>query len=70
MEVLVFKTNVTSKKKVSMVKPLLASFPTIHQWNFDLQDCDRVLRIEAIGLNPNSIERLLDKAGFNCKELE
>ena len=70
MEILVFKTNVTSKKKVSMVAPLLTSFQTIHQWNFDLDDCDKVLRIEAAGLNPGSVERLLHNAGFNCQELE
>lgn len=69
MEVLVFKTNVASKKKVSRIAPLLTSFPTIHQWNFDLDDCDKVLRIEASGLNPGSVERLLLTAGFDCQEL-
>ena len=69
MEVLVFKTNVTSRKKVSMVAPLLTSFPKIRQWNFDLDDCDKVLRIEAAGLNPGSVEQLLLKAGFDCREL-
>jgi hypothetical protein len=69
MEILVFKTNVTSKRKVSRLGPLLASFPTIRQWNFDLEDCDKVLRIEANGLNPGSIERLLLGAGFDCREL-
>ena len=70
MEILVFKTNVTSKKKVSRVAPLLTSFPAISGWNFDLQDCDKVLRIEAAGLNPGSVELLLLEAGFNCKELD
>jgi len=70
MEVLVFKTNVTSKKKVSMIAPLLTSFPTISQWNFDLEDRDKVLRIEATGLNPGSVELLLHTAGFNCRELD
>ncbi len=70
MEILVFKTNVTSKKKVSRVAPLLASFPAIIQWNFDLQDCDKVLRIEAAGLNPGSVELLLLEAGFSCRELD
>ncbi|WP_295653043.1 hypothetical protein [uncultured Mucilaginibacter sp.] len=69
MEVLVFKTNVTSKKKVSMIAPLLTSFPTIRHWNFDLQDCDKVLRVEATGLQPSSVERLLLAAGFDCEEL-
>ena len=70
MEVLVFKTNVTSKKKVSKVSDLLASFSSIQQWNFDLEDCDKVLRIEAIGLHPASVESVLHKAGFSCRELD
>jgi len=70
MEILVFKTNVTSKKKVSMVAPLLTSFPTISQWNFDLQDRDKVLRIESTEPDPGPVERLLLTAGFNCRELD
>lgn len=70
MEILVFKTNVTSKKKVSRIAPLLTSFPTIRQWNFDLEDRDKVLRIEATGLNPGSVESLLLMAGFHCQELD
>jgi len=70
MEILVFKTNVTSRKKVSMIAPLLTSFPTIRQWNFDLDDRDKVLRIESTELNPGSVESLLLMAGFNCRELD
>ncbi len=70
MEVLVFKTNVTSKRKVNKVKALLTSFPSIRQWNFDLEDCDKVLRIEAIGLHPTTVESLLHTAGFSCRELD
>jgi len=70
MEILVFKTNVTSKKKVNMLAPLLTSFPTIRQWNFDLQDSDKVLRIESTELNPDSVASLLLSAGFDCRELD
>ena len=70
MEVLVFKTNVTSKRKVNKVRTLLMSFPTIRQWNFDLEDCDKVLRIEAVGLKPAMVESLLHTAGFSCRELD
>ncbi len=52
-----------------MIAPLLTSFPTIRHWNFDLQDCDKVLRVEATGLQPSSVERLLLAAGFDCEEL-
>lgn len=70
MEILVFKTNVTSKKKVSKVRPLLTSFPNIHQWNFDLDDCDKVLRIVAKEMVPGSVETLLQAAGFDCQVLD
>jgi hypothetical protein len=70
MEILVFKTNVTSKKEVSKVSPLLTSFPTIQQWNFDLDDCDKVLRIVATDIQPGSVESLLHTAGFNCQVLD
>jgi len=53
-----------------MVAPLLTSFPKIRQWNFDLDDCDKVLRVEATGLNPGLVEQLLLAAGFDCRELD
>jgi hypothetical protein len=53
-----------------MIASLFTSFPTIRQWSFDLEDCDKVLRIEATELNPASVEQLLFSAGFNCRELD
>jgi len=70
MEILVFKTNVSSKKKVSKVKPLLTSVAAIKEWNFDLEDCDKVLRIETVGIGPAYVETLLQNAGFDCEVLD
>jgi len=70
MEILIFRTNVDTKKKVSRLKPLLTSVVAIKQWNFDLDDCDYVLRIETTGLNTNYVEALLQNAGFDCTELD
>ncbi|QKJ32326.1 hypothetical protein HQ865_22045 [Mucilaginibacter mali] len=69
MNVLVFKTNVTTKRKVSKVSTLLTLFPTIQQWNFDLEDCDNILRIVASDLSPRYVETALQKAGIGCEEL-
>ncbi|GAB3915686.1 hypothetical protein [Mucilaginibacter boryungensis] len=69
MDVLVFKTDVTSKRKVGKVNTLLTSFPTIQQWNFDLEDCDNILRIVSNGLSPRNIESALQRAGIGCEEL-
>ena len=70
MEILVFKTNVSSKRKVSKVKPVLTSVAAIKRWNFDLDDCDKVLRIETTGLKTNYVESLLHAAGFYCQVLD
>ncbi|HVX50667.1 MAG TPA: hypothetical protein VHB48_10945 [Chitinophagaceae bacterium] len=70
MEVLVFKTNVENNKQVSTLLPVLKTLQGILRWNVDLQDIDKVLRIEAISLSPRMIESALQQAGYFCKELE
>lgn len=70
MDVLVFATSVTQKRQVSRVQNLLTKEPAITQWNFDLDDCDNILRVEASNVSPRYIESLLQKAGIQCQELE
>jgi hypothetical protein len=70
MNVLVFITNIENPEQVSEVQPLLTADPAIQDWNFDLEDCDNILRIEANDISPRYIESLLQTAGFNCQELE
>jgi hypothetical protein len=70
MEVLVFSTSVKERRQVSKVSTLLAKVQAIIHWNFDLEDCDNILRIEADGVCPRKIETLLQKAGIQCQELE
>ena len=69
MDVLVFITSVEKPEQVHLVKPLLTAVPSIKEWNFDLDDCDNILRIESIDLPPKYIEVLLQTAGFDCREL-
>ena len=70
MDVLVFATSVRQKRQVSRVQNLLTKVPAIAQWNFDLEDCDNILRVEAKDISPRYIESLLQKAGIYCQELE
>ena len=70
MEVLVFSTSVKEPRQVNKVTALLTKVPAIAQWNFDLEDCDNILRIVAKGLSPQYIETLLGKAGIHCQELK
>ena len=70
MGVLVFTTTVTEAEQVSEVKALLTDVSGIKDWNFDLEDCDRILRIVADDVCPRYIEQLLQTNGFCCHELD
>lgn len=67
----IFKTTITKHKDIRQVKPTLDEelLPEA-VWNFDLEDCDNILRIEAATLKPQKIEQLLLEAGFECVELD
>jgi cell fate (sporulation/competence/biofilm development) regulator YmcA (YheA/YmcA/DUF963 family) len=69
MNVLVFTTSVSAPHQIDSIKPLLSSRPEIEDWNFDLEDCDHILRIVSDELSPRQIESLLNEAGFACEEL-
>jgi hypothetical protein len=69
--VLVFKTSVTTATSVASVKPVLDGLMTEgEQWNFDLEDCDHILRVEASRLQAPIVIKQLQRAGFACSELE
>ncbi|CAZ96387.1 hypothetical protein Q4603_01980 [Zobellia galactanivorans] len=69
MTVLVFKTSVSKNKQVKRLKPLLTQLvEPIGRWNFDLEDCDNILRVETRQC-PSSVVRLLEEQGYVCEEL-
>ena len=69
--VLVFKTSVTTNRNVSKVRPLLDRLmDESEKWNFDLEDCDHILRVEAVSVQPSAIIKNMQRAGFACVELE
>lgn len=70
MDVLIFTTSVTEPEQVTRVQPLLTSVQDITDWNFDLEDCDNILRVVSHDVSPRYIESLLNNAGFMCTELE
>ena len=44
--VLVFKTSVTTTGQISRIGPLLDNLINeSEKWNFDLEDCDNILRV-------------------------
>jgi len=62
MDILVFATNVEKAEEVNRIKTLLTAVGAIEDCNFDLEDCDKILRVEANNISPEYIESLLQNA--------
>jgi hypothetical protein len=67
--VLVFKTNVNTLSKVKRITPKLNKLFPNSKWNFDLEDCDRILRFESDHNIRNEIIILMKLLGFECEVL-
>ena len=66
----VFKTNVQEELHANnILKLLLQQFPH-HKINFDLEDCDKILRIEGANLLTETVVMTVEQTGFNCRLLE
>ena len=66
----VFKTVVKTKTQVKKLKPLINQIIPSDKWNFDLEDCDKILRIDCEENIVLKIVDLLNIHKFNCVELE
>jgi len=66
----VFKTSVNTKGQVKRLKPHLNAILPTAKWNFDLEDCDRILRIDSEENIVWKIIELLTVHNFYCEELE
>jgi len=68
--IFVFKTSVKTKMQVKKLKPHIDKILPNEKWNFDLEDSDKILRIDSeenIGL---VILDLLNIHNHTCEELE
>lgn len=66
----IFKTSVKNKKDIRKLKPYLNGLLPGGQWNFDLEDCDKILRVESQDPLSQSLIGLLAEMGFDCVELQ
>jgi hypothetical protein len=66
----VFKTNVRKTVQArKIVTILLEHFPD-NKINFDLHDCDKILRVEGKSFCAEKIKTLVIENGFTCDVLE
>ncbi|WP_394772635.1 hypothetical protein [Flavobacterium sp.] len=70
MVVEVFKTNVKKEAETNyIIAVILNQFPD-YKINFDLEDCDKILRVEGVGLEPENIIDHINCLGYTCVKLE
>lgn len=70
-QVLIFKTSVGSYRDLGTVEPLLNKLlGKAEKWNFDLDDCDKILRVESVSIEASAIIESLNTVGVACLELE
>jgi hypothetical protein len=69
MNVEVFKTNVNEiELSEVLIRQVLNHFPD-SRVNFDMEDCDKILRVEAAHIVPEKIIEILNTNGYSCEVL-
>jgi hypothetical protein len=69
MEVLVFTTTVETNDEVRMLAPHINSLVGEGNWNFALDDSDKILRIIS-SIEANEVIDSLRHLGYQCQELK
>ncbi len=66
----VFKTNVQRKGEAKMLLLKLVQLFPEHKINFDLDDCDKILRVQGKNISSEKIIQLIIEENYQCKVLE
>jgi hypothetical protein len=62
----IFKTNVEQEEhSVLLITQLSNNFPNL-KINFDLEDCDKILRVEGMPIPIETIQEALNNEPFEC----
>ena len=65
----VFKTNVQQHKQAEQLASVLRSRFDFWKINFDLEDCDKILRVEGKQICVETIIEILNSHGLQCEVL-
>jgi hypothetical protein len=66
----IFKTNIEDNSIAeNLIRDLNSHFPH-SKINFDLDDCDKILRIESEIVIPEAVAEIVTCKGFICEVLE
>ena len=67
----VYRTNIAEEKVAQQLAALLRSSYPAYKVNFDLEDCDHILRIESAGksIDCQGVNALCSEAGYQVEPL-
>ena len=66
----VFKTNVRQQKQAKLLLGVMEKQFPLLRINFDLDDCDNILRVEGDDIRHQKIIELINENGYQCEILE
>jgi hypothetical protein len=66
----VFKTNITNKANSKRILSILKDVFPFLKINFDLSDCDKILRVEGEIIEVQKVIMILKNNGFKCEVLK
>ena len=65
----VFKTNVQSNREARLIIQKLAEEFPEHRINFDLSDCDKILRVQGNAIKETKIIHIVTSLKYHCEVL-
>lgn len=65
----IFKTNIANSMQAGLVLQLLEEQWPQYMANVDLEDCDRILRVESDSVENEKIVSLMHLHGYACEVL-
>lgn len=67
--VLIFSSTIKTKKDAEKVDKVLSQLNTIQRWTIDLDDWEKVMKVESNKLTCSEVEAIIESLGYRCSEL-
>jgi len=68
-EILIFKTSIQTPLEVRFLSTVLDKHNGISSWSVDLDDWEKILRIESTGITNGEVISLLTGLNIRCKHI-
>ncbi|TCC98125.1 hypothetical protein EZ449_21640 [Pedobacter frigidisoli] len=68
--IIILRTTVQNSGELEIVSKVMFEFAEISKWSIDLEDCDRILRVEATARIGDQLKEKLNELGLDSAVLE